>query len=327
MPKVSIVLPSYNYAKYLDERIQSLLNQTYQDFELIIVDDASTDNSVEVIKQYESDPRIKTQFFSENSGLPYKRWNDGAAMASGDYILFAGADDSCVPTMLEKLVAKLNANPDVGIAYCQSMEMNSAGKLIRSMKKYTDTLDHVRWNQDYLDKGINECRYLAIKNVIPNASAALIRRDIFQNLGGFDQDLKLIADWMLWSKILVVSDVAFIAEPLNYFRCHGGTVRSKMMKVGSHTAEIYGVISSIVRDANVPQEYSEKAYERAAYRWVNSILRLLVTKPVMALEQAKVIHNLAIRFDPKLNHRIFVRLLKDLVTLGGFTIRSRLMWQ
>ena len=327
MPKVSIVLPSYNYARYLDERIQSLLDQTYKDFELIIVDDASTDNSIEVIQKYETDPRVITKFFSKNSGLPYKRWNDGAEMASGDYILFAGADDSCALTMLEKLVEKLDANANVGIAYCQSMEMDSESQLVRSMKKYSDTLDKKRWSQDYVDKGTNECQYLAIKNIIPNASAAMIRRQVFNQLGGFDENLKLVADWTLWSKIMMVSDVAFVAEPLNYFRCHSGTVRSKMMKVGSHTEEIYGVISTVVKNANVPQKYSEKAYERAAYRWVNSILRLLVTQPLLALKQAKAVYNMAHQFDPKLNRRIVTRFLKDFATLGTFTIYNRLTWQ
>lgn len=327
MTKVSIILPSYNYARYMDERIESLLNQTYEDFELIIVDDASTDNSVEVIKKYEGDPRIKTKFFSQNSGLPYKRWNDAADIACGDYILFAGADDSCAPTMIEKLVEKLDANPNVGIAYCQSMEMDSESKLVRSMKKYTDTLDKERWSKDYVDKGTNECRYLVIKNVIPNASAAMIRRPIFDELGRFDENLKLVADWTLWSKIMMVSDVAFVAEPLNYFRCHSGTVRSKMMKVGSHTEEIYGFISKITQTANVPQKYSERAYERAAYRWVNSILRLLITQPWLALKQAQVVYKMANKFDPKLNRRIIARFLKDFATLGTFTIRNRLMWQ
>ena len=89
IPKISIVLPNYNYARYLDERIQSLLNQTYTDFELIILDDASQDNSIEVIEKYTADPRVKTKYFSENSGLTYKRWNDGADIAQGEYLLIA----------------------------------------------------------------------------------------------------------------------------------------------------------------------------------------------------------------------------------------------
>lgn len=327
MTKVSIIIPSYNYAQYLDERIKSLLNQTYQDFELIIVDDASTDNSREVIQKYESYPQVKTKFYNQNSGLPYKRWNDGAAIAVGEYILFAGADDSCAPTMLEKLVSRLDSYPNVGVAYCQSIQMDSQGKFIRSMKKYTDTLDKDHWSADFTNKGLDECKYLAVKCIIPNASAALIRRNVFDRVGRFDEDLKLVADWMLWSRIMMASDVAFIAEPLNYFRFHSGTVRSKMMKLGAHTEEIYGFIASIVVDADIPKEYSEKAYNRAAYRWVNSILRLLVTKPLVAVQQARTVYSIAARFDSKLRQRIIGRLLKDISTLGLFTVRSRLMWQ
>jgi len=134
LPKVSIVLPNYNYARYLDERIQSLLNQTYQDFELIILDDCSTDNSIEVIQKYLHDPRVKTKFYKENSGLPYKRWNDGADLAQGEYLLFAGADDSCDPTLIEKLVEKLDRNPSVGLGLCQSWITDSSGKITGSRR-------------------------------------------------------------------------------------------------------------------------------------------------------------------------------------------------
>jgi glycosyltransferase involved in cell wall biosynthesis len=327
MPKVSIIVPSYNYAKYMDERIQSLLNQTYQDFELIIVDDASTDNSVDVINKYKYDTRIKTQFFSENSGLPYKRWNDGAKMSCGDYLLFAGADDACAPTMLEKLTQSLDAHPNVGIAYCQSMKMDAKSNLIHSLKKYTNTLDKKRWSHDYLDTGENECCYMVIKNTIPNASAALMRRSLFEKLGGFDENLRLVADWMLWSKILLESDVAFIAEPLNYFRYHSGTVRSTMYKVGSHTKEWYEYIAAMEKETNIPTEYLQRAYDRVSYSWGNSILRLLVTHPKKAVEQASAVYKIASRFDPKLNNRLLSRIIKDIASLGTVTIRNRLMWR
>lgn len=327
MPKVSIVLPSYNYANYLDERIQSLLGQTYQDFELIVVDDASTDNSVEVIQKYASDNRVKTRFFSENSGLPYKRWNDGAAMATGDYILFAGADDSCAPTMLEKLVDKLDKYPDVAIAYCQSMEMDAQGNLVRSMKRYTDTLDKKRWNQDFVDRGINEYKYLCIKITIPNASAALIKLDIFRKAGGFDESLKLVADWMLWSRILLTSDVAFVSEPLNYFRCHKKTVRRNMSRLGTHIEEMYGVVSTILESSKLPSDCYERAYSRLAYRWLNSTLKLMLSQPKMAVQHARHCYLIASEVDPKINQRLLLRLFRDLSTLGLFTIRERLMWR
>jgi glycosyltransferase involved in cell wall biosynthesis len=323
MPKVSVILPNYNYARYLDERIQSILNQTYKDFELIIVDDASTDNSLEVISKYTDDKRVKTQFFTENSGLPYKRWNDGAALAEGDYILFAGADDTCTPTLLEKLVEKLDANQNVGIAYTQSLEIDSQGKLIRNLKIHTDDLDKERWSNDFINDGKNECCYLIIKNVIPNASAVLIRREKFEEAGRFNERLRLVADWMLWAKILLISDVAFIAEPLNSWRTHYQTVRSNTQKLGQHILEEIKVVDFLSKNAQIPKKDVDKAYNRIVNRWVNSTARLLITKPNQVLKQTQTVYKAASQIDPDLNSRLLKRVMKDVSTLGILTLRER----
>lgn len=323
MPKVSVILPNYNYARYLDERIQSLLNQTYTDFELIIVDDASTDNSLDIIDRYNHDSRIKLLFFQENSGLPYKRWNDGAELATGEYILFAGADDSCEPTLLEKLVEKLDRHPTVGIAFSQSWEMDGEGNLVRSLKIHTDDLDKQRWANDFVDKGENECCYMVIKNTIPNASAALLRRDIFERAGRFDETLRLVADWMLWGKMLMISDIAYVAEPLNYFRRHHKTVRSHSQQTGLHVMEEIRVVSYITEHLKLPQVYVEKAYNRIVHRWVNSTVRLAVTKPNMVSSRFREIHGVVSEVDPFVNQRIAKRILKDVFTLGIPTLRER----
>jgi glycosyltransferase involved in cell wall biosynthesis len=323
MPKVSIVLPSYNYARYLDERIQSLLNQTYTDFELIIVDDASTDNSVEVINQYVHDARVKTHFFEQNSGLPYKRWNDGADLAQGDYILFAGADDSCEPTMIEKLVEKLDQHPHVGIAYCQSMQMDSDGNVGGSLKRRTDELDRKRWAQDFVNNGKDECQYLVVKNTIPNASAALLRRSTFEAAGKFDVNLRLVADWMLWAKMLMISDIAFVAEPLNYFRLHAMTVTSNTRKLGQHIEETYRVISFITDRLSLPQKSVDKAYTRLVNRWVNSILKLAIRQPSEVMSKARMFYSIASQQDKQVNRRLFERAIKDVFTLGFLSYRER----
>jgi glycosyltransferase involved in cell wall biosynthesis len=313
MPKVSIILPSYNYARYLDERIQSLLNQTYTDFELVIVDDASTDNSVEIIQQYEkSDPRVKTHLFSANSGLPYKRWNDGAEMASGDYILFAGADDSCAPNMLERLVEKVKEHPSAGIAYCQSLEIDSNGKTIGSMKRSTDLLSKEKWATDYFETGKNECNYIVVQNTIPNASAVLIKKTIFHALGGFDENLKVGADWMLWSKILLASDIVFIADPLNYFRIHPITVRNLMKRQSPYIEEYYRIISSILNASEIGEEFLNKSLNRTTRIWLRSNLKLMLTNPLKALTQAKNVYRTARKIDANINKR----LLTKFITLG-----------
>src|SRR3979411_1463222 len=94
-PQVSVIVPNYNYGRYLSLRLESLLAQTYGNLELIVLDDGSTDDSVSVIQGYEKRGLVKAVYFQTNSGSTYQRWNDGALLAQGQYLLFAGADDYC----------------------------------------------------------------------------------------------------------------------------------------------------------------------------------------------------------------------------------------
>ena len=303
MPKVSIVLPNYNYARYLDERIQSLINQTYKDFELIILDDASSDNSLEIINKYTGDPRVKTKFYSENSGLPYKRWNDGANLAQGEYLLIAGADDTCHPTLLEKLVEKLDNNPSVGIVFCQSWEVDSDGKIIRSMKEWTDDLNQERWAEDFVDNGKNEYQYLLFKNTIPNASAVLMRYRIFSESGKFDPQIRLTADWMLWAKMLLISDIAFVAEPLNNFRTHQNTVRSTT-KVGLFIEESSKTIRCITQNTQVQQKTLEKAADHIISPWLD------IYYSHIEFSQNTRIYKILLDTFPKTNYYILRKILE-----------------
>jgi glycosyltransferase involved in cell wall biosynthesis len=306
MPKVSIVLPNYNYARYLDERIQSLLNQTYKDFELIILDDASTDNSLEVIEKYTADPRVKTQFYSENSGLPYKRWNDGADLAKGEYLLIAGADDSCNPKLLEKLVEKLDSYPSVGLVYAQSWGIDSQGNRTHLWKTHTDKLDKDRWAQDFVDSGKNEFKYLLNKNTIPNASALLMRRQIFIEAGKFDVELRLTADWMLWAKMLMTSDIAFVAEPLNYFRTHPNTVRSGSEKSGLNINESYQVQKYILSQLSSSLEKTDisGAFDEMAEYWVNLVIK---ERRLLSIKHNLKIYQIASCVDTQLNMRLLTK--------------------
>ncbi len=318
MPKVSIVLPNYNYARYLDERIQSLLNQTYKDFELIILDDASTDNSIEVIEKYTADPRVKTKYFSENSGLPYQRWNDGADMAEGEYLLIAGADDSCHPTLLEKLVDKLDNHPSLGLVYSQSWEINSEGKHLRLAKKrWTDSLNKERWQKDFIDSGKNEIEYLLFACTIPNASAVLMRRQVFIEAEKFNAKMRLAADWMLWLKMLMISDIAFIAEPLNYFRQHEDTVTSKAIKSGLIVEESYQVQKYILKNENLnfSNETLNKALDRTAEYWVYTVVETVKKRGNINLYLQMRIYRIAHSIDPKITERLIKKFSRRLLNL------------
>lgn len=321
MPKVSVVLPNYNYARYLDERIQSLLNQTYQDFELIILDDASTDNSIEVINKYIKDSRVKTQFYTENSGLPYKRWNDGADLAQGEYLLIAGADDSCHPTLLEKLVEKLDKHPDVGLAYSQSWGIDSEGKQTFSWKGYTDPLDKDRWANDFINKGTNELKYLFNRNTILNASAVLMRRQLFIEAGKFDLELHLTADWKLWSKILMISDIAFIAEHLNYFRTHKNTVRMTTASTGLDIEEFYKTRKYIFSNLNyrLTKQDIDLASNETLENWFNLLFKQHIQ---VDIKRNIRIYQIANSIDPQLNFKLLKKFTFHLIEAIKQPIRA-----
>lgn len=118
-PLVSVIVPNYNHARFLDERMESILGQTFQNFEVIILDDLSTDNSREVIEKYRNDPHVSQIVYNEqNSGSPFKQWNKGFRLAKGKLVWIAESDDSCEPTMLERLVRCFEQHPDLSYAFC-----------------------------------------------------------------------------------------------------------------------------------------------------------------------------------------------------------------
>src|SRR5690242_19541243 len=129
MPRVSTILPNYNYARYLKERIRSILNQTMTDLELIYLDDASRDESNQVAQMFMGDSRMKMHCFDSNSGRVYRRWNDGAKLAKGDWLWFAGADDVVSPRFLERLLVQSEQYPDAAILYANTSFMDCQGCL------------------------------------------------------------------------------------------------------------------------------------------------------------------------------------------------------
>lgn len=228
MPEVSVILPNYNHARYLPERINSILGQTFRDFELIILDDCSNDNSREVIESFRNDPRITHVVHNEvNSGTTFKQWNKGISLASCQYIWIAESDDSCERDFLEKAVEKMKAHPSAGIVYAHSMEIDEVnGEKFLSFSRHHRFYD--QFTSSYFNKGVNEIREkLIYENTIPNASGVLFKKQIYDACGGADESMRLCGDWMLWSKMLLISDVYFIAEPLNYFRLTSISARNR----------------------------------------------------------------------------------------------------
>ena len=225
VPKVSVIIPNYNHAPYLRRRLESVLNQTYRDFEIIYLDDASTDNSDEVFAPFAADERIRAWRNSTNTGIPSKQWNKGVLEARGEYIWIAESDDYADERFLELLVPQLEEHPTAGLVYCQSLVVNEQDEVIGSYDHHTHDFDLNRWKEDYFNRGKDELTdYLLYKNTIPNASAVLFRKQIYEEAGFADEWIRYCGDWLMWVRMLMISDLVFVAEPLNYHRRHVGAL-------------------------------------------------------------------------------------------------------
>lgn len=305
VPRVSIVLPNYNYARYLPQRIESLLQQTWADFELIVVDDGSTDGSLAVIEGYSHDARVHVVAHDRNSGHPYQRWNEGARLASGEYLLFAGADDFCEPTLVATLVMMLDANPTCAIAHARSRMVDAAGRHVRLRPTGT------RWDRAFVATGADELPFMLVKNTIPNASAALLRRHAFEDAGGFDLSFRLSADHALWVTMMAASGVAYTPAPLNTWRTHERSVR-RAAGARRSVLELYRVVGLIRETVDLAPAVWERALQVVADRWAQAVLDGVGRNVDLDLAIARVAH----RVDPTIVRRIPRALARRLLKRG-----------
>lgn len=269
--KVSVIIPNYNHADYLKARIDSVLNQSFQDFEIILLDDASTDNSADIIKHYSVDPRFHIFLNKINSGSTLRQWNLGIEKAQGDYIWIAESDDLADPEFLERFVTVLDSNGSIVLAYCQSKTIDREGTITGSMKWWTDGLDAKKWESDYINNGHDERKhYLAIKNTIPNASAVLFRRRAFLEIKT-KEDMKLCGDWLIWSRLMQKGNVFYCAQQMNYFRCHKNNVRSSITK-SMYLKEFFDVSNEII-SSETYSSAERKELAKRLYKFWSGLFR------------------------------------------------------
>lgn len=238
-PKVSIIIPNYNHKPYLQKRLETVFGQTFQDFEVILLDDASTDGSSTILEAYGNHPKVAHLIInSQNSGSPFKQWQKGIALAKGKYIWIAESDDYCELNFLEKLLGKMKVT--TGICYSQTIDVDESGKTLLNRIDFTKEFNPNIWKYDFEISGLEFIeKYLMIKNVIPNASAAIFKRDLIDETLFSEKllSMKMCGDWFFWIKLCEKTHIAFVAKPLNYFRNHStisrkhNTVKKKKIRI------------------------------------------------------------------------------------------------
>lgn len=264
-PTVSVIVPNYNHARFLDARLQSIFTQTRAVDELILLDDASTDGSVEVLRRYAGRPDVRLVVNESNSGSPFVQWNRGVRMATGQYIWIAESDDSARPELLEKLIAELEAHPDAGIAECNSLLMDQSGAVIGPVPRDAYPNESARWERSFVADGRREIRaFLYLQNTIPSASAVVFRRSAWERAGEADGSLSICGDWDQWVRILLHSNLCFVPDALNLSRVHQGTQRVATSCNGQYELESLTVQRRIHRIIDVPRGTVRKGADRYA---------------------------------------------------------------
>ena len=211
-PTVSVIMPSYNHERYIGIAIESILNQTLADFELVIVDDGSVDCSPEIIHRYRDlDARVRPCFHKRNLGIPVTL-NDGLAMATGEYVAFIGSDDEWVSHKLERQLEVLSSEPDA-VAWSEGLVIDESGRPTgKTFSQFFDAYNRKKEGIIFLElmKGNYIC-----------GSSVITRRDHFDNIR-FDESVPLLNDYLVMVQLAHEHPWRFIEEPLVKYRWHSG---------------------------------------------------------------------------------------------------------
>lgn len=212
MPRVSVIIPTYNCARFIAATLDSVLAQTDQDFEIIVVDDGSTDNTRAVLQPYLD--RI-TYIFQQNSERSAAR-NNALRRAGGEYVAFLDSDDLWTPDKLERQIAVLEANPQVSLVFSQARYIDENGQPISFCGQTIDGEP---------GEAVKIADYsipLLSGNVVAGGgSAAVVRRWMLDEVGEFDLDLVQSEDWDMWVRLAQMGPFAYIPEPLTSYRVYG----------------------------------------------------------------------------------------------------------
>lgn len=231
---VSVIIPNYNHEKYLSQRLDSVFNQTYSNFEVILLDDYSPDSSRAILLEYAQNEKVSHCIFNEsNSGNTFKQWAKGISLAKGDLIWIAETDDYCDTTFLEKLVKQFQSDPQIVLAYSQSSRVSEFGEITGNWIDHTNDLDSNLFQHNFtMDANKFIEQFLIYKNVIPNASAVVFKKEAVNINKHFDTapEFRYCGDWMFYLKLIANKKIAFVSESLNNFRYHSGSVIAKAVQ-------------------------------------------------------------------------------------------------
>lgn len=256
---VSIIIPTYNCAKYILEAINSVLNQTYQNLEIIIINDGSTDNTQELVQSYINNFNEKIKYiYQENNGHAVAR-NVGILNSNGEYIAFLDADDIWLPNRLEEGVKILDNCPDIALVHARTIRVSEEGKPVINLVR----------NKNFLSGNIFENLFLRKAHI--SSPTVLVRRECFRQLGLFDENLARFGseDKELWLRITKNYYVDYLDKVLAYYRVRENSQSKNIQKMMQ--GRLYG-LNKICNKYNLSIWLKIKGYSNAYKEYGDSFL-------------------------------------------------------
>ena len=226
-PLVTVIIPAYNHELYIEEAMQSVVNQTYKNIELIIINDGSTDGTEQVITEFiNNNPNYNIQFVSKSNEGICRTLNRGLELADGSYVALLASDDYWAPERIEKQVSFMERNVNIGLVFSDHyfVRYNEVTDI-----KATDYKPQTRKSFKNCIQNENIYEKLLIENIIP-ALTVLIRKECLDKLGGFDNNLSA-EDYDMWLRIAKEYPIAFIDEPLAYYRVHDKNLSNNTLSI------------------------------------------------------------------------------------------------
>lgn len=268
--RVSVVIPNYNYEKFLLRRLYSVLSQNFKLYEIIILDDNSKDESRvlidEIYTKIKDYVNVKKIYNEKNSGSAFLQWSKGIKEASGDYVFIAEADDYCSKKLISNLIKPIKKGDSIYISYSDTAFTDKKGNIIlKSIKPEIDILKTGHWDKSYINDGIDEIKnYSFLNNTIANVSSCIIKKDdyeeIYEEIGKYKQ----CGDWLFYINVISRGKVAYIDKILNFYRVHDTQITSNMKKE-KHLEEIKKIYDTITDKFGTNDFQNQKRKERIEF--------------------------------------------------------------
>ncbi len=281
---VSVIIPNYNHKRYLPLRINSVLEQTFQDFELILLDDCSTDGSRELLESYAGNPHVSHLVLNDrNTGYPFMQWEKGIRLAQGKYVWIAESDDYAKPEFLEHTVRQLEEHPEAQLCITGSCGVDGEGNPIKI--EGTDC-----WEEDGKAYEFPSHEYLTSHmlafNSVYNASMVLFRREgCLENIDPRFRQMRYCGDWLFWIEQIRKGNIIEIHRKLNCFRKHGNNTTVK----GSEEGNSLGEIAYIKRSLYTKERMRKKDILQDKYNYYKVVKYYRVSSPSRRKELFRLI--------------------------------------